>query len=132
MIISKKQLEVKKDDRGYLIELLKPEDVSRSFQGQVFITTAFPGKTKGNHYHKRKTEWYCVIKGNGKITIIENESGKKHEFDVTGDTPELVEIPPHTYHFIENTGEDEMMLLVYVNEVFDPSDTDTYYERPTV
>lgn len=130
MKITSRKLQVKTDERGNLVEVFRPEDVNDSIKGQFFVTTALPGKTKGNHYHTHKTEWYCVIQGEGRITIIENDSLKQHVINANGTKPQTVEIPPKTYHYIENVGKKELILLVYVDEVFNPKDPDTFYEKP--
>lgn len=121
-------LQIKKDDRGELIELIKPEDIGGLFQGQVFLTTAKPGKIKGNHYHLRKTEWYCVIKGQGKLTLIDIHTKEKQIQIVSSEKMELVTISPNIFHSIENIGEEDMYLIVYVSEEFNSEDSDTFYE----
>lgn len=128
--IKKKRLKIKKDERGVLIEVIKPDYVDASLQGQVFLTTAYPGKTKGNHYHLRKTEWYCVIKGVGMLTLVDIKTKEKKQKKMSDKTMELIEIPPQTFHSITNIGKEDMSLLVYVNEIFDEKDSDTFYEIP--
>ena len=121
-----KKLNVKSDERGWLVEIIRPEDVGNDAFGIVLLTTARPGQVKGGHYHKRKTEWYCVIKGTGLLTIINNASGKKEEHILRQKKMLLIRIPPNYTHFIKNIGNDEMFLLAYVDEAFNPSDPDTY------
>lgn len=128
MIIHSKKLDVKKDPRGWLAEIVRPEDVDNKSFGQILVTTAKPGETKGNHYHKRKTEWYCVIRGNGRLTLIDNKNGETKSLSMGEDDMILVAIPPNYFHSIKNTGKKEMYLMVYVSEPFNPSDPDTYYE----
>ena len=127
MKLTVKKLTVKKDERGWLAEIVRPGDVGKGSFGQILVTTAGLGQIKGNHFHKRKTEWYCVIQGTGALTIINNETRKKSEVTMGDDNLVLVKIPPHHFHTIKNVGEKEMLLLVYVSEPFDPSDPDTYY-----
>lgn len=117
----------KADERGSLVELFREDDLD-NFKGQTFLTIAKPGKTRGKHFHKRKTEWYSVIKGKAKLTIINNKTASKKEMELRGSDPKVIEIPPNNFHFIENTGKSDMMLLVYVNEVFDAKDPDTFYK----
>ena len=122
-----KKLLVKKDDRGWLAEIVRPEDVGEEGFGQILVTTAGPGHTKGNHYHKRKTEWYCVLQGKGILTLIDNKTQEKKKLVMGERNMVLVKILPHHFHSIKNVGKSEMVLLVYVNEPFDPSDPDTFY-----
>lgn len=124
--ISIKKLDIKKDNRGRLIEIFRAKDVMGGEFGQVLITTAYPGETKGNHYHARKNEWYCVVKGQARLTLISNKTHEKQEFQMGENNMLLVHIPPNYTHFITNIGKEEMFLLVYVDEIFVKSDPDTY------
>src|SRR3989344_5552664 len=102
MKLNIKKLDVKRDDRGWLAEIIRPEDVGFEKFGQILITTALPGKIKGKHYHKRKKEWYCVIKGNGLLTIQDRKTGEKNEMELRADNLMLVEIPIGYLHSLEN------------------------------
>lgn len=115
---------MKRDDRGYLIELFKIPGV-----GQIFYSTSKPGITRGNHYHLRKRERFCVIEGSAKIRLRNRETGEIKEYLVSGDTPEIVDMPIHWTHNITNVGDNEMKLIVWISEVFDLKDPDTYREE---
>lgn len=121
------KLDVKRDARGWLAEVFRPEYIGASeMKGQFFVTTAKPGLTKGHHYHTRKTEWFCVIRGTGELHLEHMETGEKQTV-VMGETNMVtVEISPRYYHYLENVGKEEMILLVYVSEPFNPADTDTF------
>lgn len=123
-----KKLILHTDSRGRLVEIVRPEDVPTEGFGQITMTTAVKGETKGKHYHKRKTEWYCVIQGRAKLLLRSNKTGEELTEELAGDNLQLVEIPPDWYHKIANTGKGEMILLIYCNESFDQTDSDTYYE----
>lgn len=127
MKINTKELSVKKDTRGWLAEILRPEDVKVKQFGQILVTTAYPGETKGNHYHMRKKEWYCVIKGQAQLTLVDRKTQEKKEITMGDNSILLVEIPPNVIHSIKNTGQDEMYLIAYISEAFNPQDPDTYY-----
>ena len=129
MKITIKSLDIKNDARGWLSEIIRAEDVDHKKFGQVLITTANPGETKGNHYHKRKTEWYCIIKGRGILTMINRNNEEKKEIKLGEKNMVLVKIPPNHFHYIKNIGKKEMLLLVYVDEVFNSSDPDTYRDN---
>ncbi|NCO15425.1 MAG: hypothetical protein COZ30_00595 [Candidatus Nealsonbacteria bacterium CG_4_10_14_3_um_filter_36_16] len=118
------KLEVKQDQRGKLIEIFKISGV-----GQVFYSSTKPGAIRGNHYHTRKIEKFCVIEGKAKIRLRNRETNEIKEHIVSGDNPEIVEMKPNWTHNIENIGEKEMKLLAWVNEVFNPEDSDTYEEQ---
>lgn len=122
--VPNEKLEVKRDERGELVELFKAPGF-----GQVFYSTSKPGVVRGNHYHTRKVEKFCVIEGGAKIRLRNRETGEVKEFSVLGSAPELVEMPINWTHNIENTGDNEMRLMVWVNEVFDPDNPDTFPEE---
>ena len=127
-----KKLEVKQDERGFVAEIVRVEDLinqSKEF-GQMYISTANPGQTKGKHYHKRKTEWFCVIKGRGLLTLVDKKSKEKQEIMMGEDNMVAVQIPPMVWHAIVNTEKDiELYLLAYIDESFNPDDPDTIYEE---
>lgn len=115
---------IKEDERGKLFEIFKVPDF-----GQVFYATSVPGVVRGNHYHTRKREVFCVIEGKGKISMRDRESGEKKEYIVSGKEPEIVEMPLNWVHKIENIGDGEMKLIVWTNEIFDLNDPDTFKEE---
>lgn len=119
------KLEIKKDKRGKLIEIFKWPEC-----GQVFYSTSKPGVVRGNHYHTRKKEFFCVIEGKAKITLRNRKTNKTEEYLVSGDKPELIKMKIGWTHNIKNISiKKEMKLLVWVNEIFNPKDPDTFYEE---
>lgn len=121
-------LEVKKDNRGWLAEIFNKKNIGKDKLGIVLVTTALPSKTKGNHYHKRKAEWYCVIRGRGLLRVWSRDGKEKEELEIGERNMVIVKIPVNYFHSITNIGEKEMYLLAFVNESFDKNDPDTYYE----
>jgi len=111
------------DERGLLIEAFKIPGV-----GQVLYSTSKPGIVRGNHYHTRKMEKFCVIEGEAKIRLRNRETNEVVEHLVSGSTPEVVDMTLGWTHNIENVGKTEMKLLIWANEVFDPADPDTFSE----
>ncbi|MEK7560788.1 MAG: WxcM-like domain-containing protein [Patescibacteria group bacterium] len=124
MDIPREKLEVKEDARGKLVEAFKIPDA-----GQVFYMTTHPGATRGNHYHTRKVERFLVIQGTGKIRMRHRATGEIKEFIVSGEAPEIIDMIMPWTHNIQNIGNEDMVMLVWVNEVFDPNDPDTYSEE---
>lgn len=123
-------LDKKSDERGWLIEVLGgelPEDC-REF-GQLHVSVAYPGKIRGNHYHTRKVEWFCIPAGKGLLVLKDRETGETREVLMGINNLKTIKIQPGTIHAIKNIGEDDMVLIVYANESFDPEDPDTYYEQ---
>ncbi len=115
---------VHRDDRGSLFECVKYLPA----QGQVFASTTAPGVQRGNHYHTRKYEKFCVLAGQAVIRLRWMGSDDVIEFPVSGDEPTVVDMPVFWAHHIENVGDDELMTLFWANEIFDPDDADTWAE----
>ncbi len=119
-------LKVHTDNRGWLVEVLRSEHTGDHIKGQFYVTVAKPGITKANHYHKRKTEWFCVIKGEGLLKLKNLSSGKEEDVTMGEKNMVTVRIPPNIVHSIKNTGNDDMFLLAYISETFNADDPDTY------
>jgi len=109
------------DPRGVFVEMLKTKD-----SGQFSYFTAHPGITRGGHYHHSKTEKFLVIKGKACFRFRHIVSGEFYELFTTGDQPEIVETVPGWTHDITNVGEEEMIVMLWANEIFDRELPDTY------
>ena len=110
------------DARGWLFELIKEPHA-----GQIFVSLTKPGITRGNHYHHTKVEKFTVVQGEGVIRFRKIDGGDVLEYKVSGDNPEVVDIPPGYTHNIENTGTTDLLTLFWACELFDPDNPDTYY-----
>jgi len=109
------------DPRGVFVEMLKTGD-----SGQFSYFTAHPGVTRGGHYHHTKTEKFLVIKGTACFRFRHIVSGDFYELLTTGETPRIVETVPGWTHDITNVGEEEMIVMLWANEIFDRERPDTY------
>ncbi|WPH22441.1 UDP-2-acetamido-2,6-beta-L-arabino-hexul-4-ose reductase [Variovorax paradoxus] len=109
------------DARGVFVEMLKTPDA-----GQFSFFTAHPGITRGGHYHHSKTEKFLVIKGQARFKFRHMQTGETHELVTAGDKPEIVETVPGWTHDITNIGTDEMVVMLWANEVFDRARPDTF------
>lgn len=109
------------DPRGVFVEMLKTKD-----SGQFSFFTAHPGITRGGHYHHSKTEKFLVIRGKACFRFRHILSGEFYELFTAGEQPEIVETVPGWTHDITNVGEDEMIVMLWANEIFDRERPDTY------
>src|SRR5699024_7786864 len=116
------KLKMNIDDRGSFTEFLRSSD-----RGQVSINISKPGITKGQHWHHSKNEKFLVVKGEGLIRFRKYNDDNIIEYKVNGEELEVVDIPTGYTHSIVNTGETEMVTVMWVNEPFDPENPDTYY-----
>ncbi|WP_291569573.1 NAD-dependent epimerase/dehydratase family protein [Clostridium sp. UBA4548] len=115
-------LKMNVDNRGSFTEFIKSSD-----RGQVSINISKPGITKGNHWHHTKNEKFLVVSGNGIIQFRRIDSEEVIEYKVSGEKLEVVDIPVGYTHNIINTGDSDMVTVMWVNEIFNPEKPDTYF-----
>ena len=112
------------DDRGSFTELLKTVDY-----GQFSVNISKPGITKGQHWHNSKWEFFIVISGHGLIQERKIGTDEVIEFEVSGDNIKAVHILPGYTHNIINLSETENLItLMWANEIFDNNHPDTFFE----
>lgn len=109
------------DSRGVFVEMLKTKN-----SGQVSFFTAHPGITRGGHYHHSKTEKFLVVRGKACFRFRHIVSDEFYELFTCGEQPEVVETVPGWTHDITNIGEEEMIVMLWANEIFDRECPDTY------
>ena len=109
------------DSRGVFTEMLKTPDC-----GQFSYFTAHPGVTRGGHYHHSKTEKFLVIKGRARFKFRHMLTDECYELITSGDKAEIVQTVTGWTHDITNIGTDEMVVMLWANEIFDRARPDTY------
>lgn len=112
------------DNRGSFTEFLKTED-----RGQVSVNISKPGITKGNHWHHSKNEKFLVLSGEGVIKLRKIYSEEIVEYKVSGEKLEVIDIPAGYTHNIINTGKNDLVTIMWVNEIFDKDIPDTYFRE---
>lgn len=108
------------DSRGEFVEMLKTPDC-----GQFSYFTAHPGITRGEHYHHSKTEKFLVIRGAARFEFRNLATGERHELTTRGGEARIVETAPGWAHNITNVGDEELIVMLWANEVFDRIRPDT-------
>lgn len=108
------------DERGTFVEMLKTKD-----SGQFSFFTAHPGITRGGHYHHTKTEKFLVINGKASFKFRHITTGETYELLVDGEESRIVETAPGWSHDITNIGENELVVMLWANEIFDREKPDT-------
>jgi UDP-2-acetamido-2,6-beta-L-arabino-hexul-4-ose reductase len=109
------------DERGLFTEMLKTPEY-----GQISFFTAFPGVTRGRHYHHSKTEKFLVIKGLARFKFRHMYTHEEFDLVASGDLPTIVETIPGWTHDVTNIGDEEMVVMLWANEIFDRVNPDTY------
>lgn len=113
-----------KDNRGSFFEVIRTKH-----KGQFSFSTTLPGVERGHHFHTRKIERFTVIKGTALLKIRDINSKSITEFKLNGNQPSFIDIPIWNVHSIQNTGSEELITLFWINEFYDPNDSDTYQEK---
>ena len=119
-------LKMNVDDRGSFTELVHTLNA-----GQVSINISKPGITKGQHWHNTKFEQFIVVKGHGLIQQrnLNDPEGKVLEWDVSGDKIEAVHmLPGYTHNIINLSDTEDLVTVMYCNEVFNPGKPDTFFD----
>jgi len=114
-------LEPRTDARGAFVEVLKTPT-----SGQFSYFTAHPGATRGGHYHHSKVEKFLVAHGTGRFRFRHVLSGETFELTGSAREPRMIETIPGWAHDVTNIGDDELVVLAWANEQFDPARPDTY------
>ena len=108
------------DPRGEFVEMLKTPEY-----GQFSYFTAHPGVTRGEHYHHSKTEKFLVIRGVARFGFRNIDTDEAFALVVRGGEARIVETVPGWTHNITNIGDDELVVMLWANEVFDRARPDT-------
>ena len=120
-------LKMNVDDRGSFTELVHTLNC-----GQVSINISKPGITKGQHWHNTKFEQFIVVKGHGLIQQrnLNDPEGKVLEWEVDGDHIQAVHmLPGYTHNIINLSDTEDLVTVMYCNEIFNPNKPDTYFEK---
>ncbi len=117
-------LKMNVDNRGSFTEFIKTPD-----RGQVSVNISKKGVTKGNHWHHSKNEKFLVVSGEGVIRFRKVGETEVIKYNVSSEKLEVIDIPVGYTHSISNTGETDMITVMWANEIFDKDNPDTYYEE---
>jgi UDP-2-acetamido-2,6-beta-L-arabino-hexul-4-ose reductase len=118
-------LKMNVDDRGSFTELLHTVH-----SGQVSINISKPGITKGQHWHNTKWEFFIVVAGHGLIQERKLGTDEVMEFEVSGDNIQCIHmLPGYTHNIINLSDTENLVTVMYCNEIFDPSRPDTFFEK---
>ena len=112
------------DERGSFTEL-----VHTPACGQVSVNISRPGITKGQHWHDSKWEQFIVVKGHGLIQMRREGTDEVLEYEVSGDRIQsVVMLPGYTHNIINLSDTEDLVTVMYCNEIFDPAKPDTYFD----
>ena len=117
-------LKMNRDERGSFTELVHTPSC-----GQVSVNISRPGITKGQHWHDSKWEQFIVVKGHGLIQMRKEGTDEVLEYEVSGDRIQsVVMLPGYTHNIINLSDTEDLVTVMYCNEIFDPTHPDTYFD----
>ena len=122
-------LKMNVDARGSFTELVHTLNC-----GQVSINISKPGITKGQHWHHTKWEQFIVVSGHGLIQQRnENDpDGEILEYEVSGDQIQsVIMLPGYTHNIINLSDTQDLVTVMYCNEIFNPERPDTFFDPVT-
>lgn len=111
-----------KDERGRFSEVLRTSD-----SGQFSFFTTQPGAVRGNHYHHTKSEKFVVVRGVAEFQFKNVLTGQSHSIITSSEAAVVVETVPGWAHSVSNIGSEELVVMLWSNETFDPQHPDTYH-----
>ena len=118
-------LKMNQDARGSFTELVHTPKC-----GQVSINVSKPGITKGEHWHHTKWEQFIVVKGHGLIQQRKEGTDEVIEFEVSGDKIQsVIMLPGYAHNIINLSDTEDLVTVMYCNEIFDPTHPDTYFDK---
>ena len=110
------------DERGSFTELMHMQSY-----GQISVNVTKPGICKGSHWHQSKHEKFIVVAGRGVIRFRSPFEKDIYSYEVSGESLTVIDVPPGYIHTIENIGSDDLVTLMWANEVFNPEQPDTWH-----
>lgn len=117
-------LKMNVDNRGSFTELVHTLNC-----GQVSINISKPGITKGQHWHNSKWEQFIVVSGHGLIQMRKEGSDEILNYEVSGDKIQsVIMLPGYTHNIINLSDTEDLVTVMYCNEVFNPERPDTYFD----
>ncbi len=119
-------LKVNRDERGMLSKIFDYTGLEGKNIQDIYLTYTIPGENRANHYHKKTTEWFCAIKGEGTIKFKDVFTNEEFDVRLDGNDPKLIEVPPGIIHHVFAKGKEELILIAFGNQPYKKDDTDTY------
>lgn len=118
-------LKMNVDSRGSFTELVHTLNC-----GQVSINISKPGITKGEHWHNSKWEQFIVVSGHGLIQMRKEGTDEVLNYEVSGDKIQsVIMLPGYTHNIINLSETEDLVTVMYCNEVFNPERPDTYFDK---
>lgn len=115
------------DERGWFLKVITgKEDELPDYTGEVYITSATPGQSKGGHYHEIAKEWFTLLTGKATLRLKDIDTGEEMTLNLDVSNPVTIFVPPRVAHRFDNDYNDDFILLAYTDLHYKPEDTIAY------
>lgn len=112
-----KNLKVHSDNRGWLVELLKSNELEKPIK-QLHISSIKKGRIRGNHYHSKQTEWLFLVSGLARLVLEDIKTKKRLLINLSESNPQVITIFPNISHAIKNIGKRTAYLVSAQSEIY--------------
>lgn len=109
---------------GSFIEFIK----NKNF-GQISTLIVKPGCTRGNHYHHSKVEKFLIVSGRAKFEFKNLKDKKKITILCSSKKSKVVETIPGFTHNIKNIGRNDLIVIIWSNQIYNKKKPDTVYHK---
>jgi glycosyltransferase involved in cell wall biosynthesis len=111
------------DSRGFLQKVLTAQQADgHPPAGEVYVSSALPGESKGHHFHRRMGEWFSVVQGRGLLLLQDTETGETRELEFGAERPRTIYVPAGVAHAVQNIGTDMLICVAWAEREHDPTD----------
>ncbi len=111
------------DERGFLHKVLAASQADLAPRaGEVYVTSARPGESKGHHVHARMGEWFAVVEGHGELWLMDPRTEESRAIALRASRPQTVFVPPGVAHALVNRGRRKLVVVAWADREHDPSD----------
>lgn len=116
-----------RDERGWFLKVITgKEEHLPQYTGEVYLTMAVPGQSKGGHFHRLANEWFTVIEGNSMLKLEDVDTHERMEIPLGFEDALTVMVPSNVAHVFVNMGSSNSIVLAYTDQLYDPVDTIAY------
>ena len=116
-----------KDERGWFLKAITgTEENIPNHTGEVYLTMGKPGQAKGGHYHPEAVEWFTIVQGSAILKLEDMETHERRDIPMSLAKAITVFIPNQVAHVVVNDSNEDFILLVYTDKLYNPEDTISY------
>lgn len=132
-LVERRPLRRLDDSRGWFVKLIQQRHLGGHAFGEAYLAVAAPGESRGGHFHRRTTEWFCAVHGRGTLYAASLDGTRHEAVAMSAAEPCSVRVPPDVAHVLVADAGVEFAVLAVADVEYDPEDTDTFpVERATL